>query len=677
MKTLKILIVEDETGHIDLIEEMVQRFEASESMRVEVSVMTTVPLTGRLVHTSVEEKDWDYDVILLDLKVPISGDKTWAESKRIYGDFGGCLAAELIASSGSRSLVLIRSGFIQEWPDGVPKDGRRILEERNRILYYHKDGDAPLEPMLHLALRATADEKAFDRILHQKILFAARTDYPVLLLGETGTGKELVARSIHHHWSLRKTEESNGSGSQTKRPFLTVNCALLGHELLRDELMGHVKGSFTGAFQHKLGTILRAAGLSQGTPPRDNAEGGPDFGKLNLTHDNLVKYLDSLKKNPAQPLGTPLNAVRDFFDELDKAAEQTRRFLERIAQSAAAVGSDAFKKWLRALGGNDAMQEVRETDSSPLDLVYDNEHSYGTLFLDEIGYLDPATQGMLLRLLGSFEVLPVGYEGSIKLKHLRIIAATSNSRWLQIADGQRPDAAVHAELDEGPKADLYHRLAYHVIVLDGLSKKEVEPFIEAKGRAKDFWRSELGKNIAEEIKTAVGAGKFLGHRRELEKLVRLIEAYHNVLPLLGRDDTLSPREKLSWNFVASDLWYPQQRVGVYRENNNSTAQTDEDRQPKIDEDGVSQVAEGMKRKLEVVLTEYLGSGDWSGAFSSTEMKKIFNRVDATRRSEFRSKLRECVKLGRDGRSMDVKNAIAKRVVQGVKNYRALTDFFKP
>lgn len=77
---------------------------------------------------------------------------------------------------------------------------------------------------------------------------AARTDATVLITGETGTGKELVARAIH--------QNSPRAGG----PFITVNCGAIPRELLESEMFGHVKGSFTGAVANRRGKAELADG---------------------------------------------------------------------------------------------------------------------------------------------------------------------------------------------------------------------------------------------------------------------------------------------------------------------------------------------------------------------------------------------------------------------------------
>jgi two-component system nitrogen regulation response regulator NtrX len=86
------------------------------------------------------------------------------------------------------------------------------------------------------------------KAMRQQIAVTAPTNGRVLIYGESGTGKELVARALHAA-SLRP----NG-------PFVEVNCAAIPEELIESELFGHVKGSFTGATEDKIGKFQKADG---------------------------------------------------------------------------------------------------------------------------------------------------------------------------------------------------------------------------------------------------------------------------------------------------------------------------------------------------------------------------------------------------------------------------------
>jgi transcriptional regulator with GAF, ATPase, and Fis domain len=80
----------------------------------------------------------------------------------------------------------------------------------------------------------------------QRVEMVSRSDVPVLILGETGTGKELVARAIHN-----RSDRHSG-------PFLRVNCGAIPRELIDSQLFGHEKGSFTGASETRQGWFERA-----------------------------------------------------------------------------------------------------------------------------------------------------------------------------------------------------------------------------------------------------------------------------------------------------------------------------------------------------------------------------------------------------------------------------------
>ncbi|HEY3174596.1 MAG TPA: sigma-54 dependent transcriptional regulator [Candidatus Polarisedimenticolia bacterium] len=115
---------------------------------------------------------------------------------------------------------------------------QRRLEERNRML----------RDALGTGARRLIGVSPAIASLREQIATAAPTAGRVLIFGENGTGKELVARMIHS-LSLRKDE-----------PFIEMNCAAIPEELIESEMFGHVKGSFTGALENKKGKFELADG---------------------------------------------------------------------------------------------------------------------------------------------------------------------------------------------------------------------------------------------------------------------------------------------------------------------------------------------------------------------------------------------------------------------------------
>ena len=124
------------------------------------------------------------------------------------------------------------------------------LKERSRLaagLARAETENKTLREQLLIETELVGDSESIRR-LRERILRYAPTGATVLIRGESGVGKELVARAIHQH--------SNRGGG----PFVTMNCAALSESLLESELFGHERGSFTGAVGRKIGKFEQAHG---------------------------------------------------------------------------------------------------------------------------------------------------------------------------------------------------------------------------------------------------------------------------------------------------------------------------------------------------------------------------------------------------------------------------------
>ncbi len=122
------------------------------------------------------------------------------------------------------------------------------LKERSRLaagLARVEGENKTLREQLLIETELVGDSDSIRR-LRERILRIAPTGATVLIRGESGVGKELVARAIHQH------------SNRAEGPFVTMNCAALSESLLESELFGHEKGSFTGAVTRKIGKFEQA-----------------------------------------------------------------------------------------------------------------------------------------------------------------------------------------------------------------------------------------------------------------------------------------------------------------------------------------------------------------------------------------------------------------------------------
>jgi two-component system nitrogen regulation response regulator NtrX len=187
-----------------------------------------------------------FDVVLLDIWLPgMDGLATLARMRERQVD------AQVVIISGHgnvesavRAIKMGAFDFVEK-PLSLEKT---VLVVRNALRQRHLEAE-------NLALRARVDaqhtmvgESAGMTRLREQVAMAAPTNGRVLVFGENGTGKELVARNIHA-LSLRRTG-----------PFVEVNCAAIPEELIESELFGHVRGAFTGAVADRRGKFELAHG---------------------------------------------------------------------------------------------------------------------------------------------------------------------------------------------------------------------------------------------------------------------------------------------------------------------------------------------------------------------------------------------------------------------------------
>ena len=124
--------------------------------------------------------------------------------------------------------------------------------------------------------------ECFVRQVNRIPLFA-KADVPVLIAGETGTGKELFARAIHYH------------SARNGKPFVPVNCAALPDQLFENEMFGHVRGAFTSAFSHQQGLVAEADGGTLFLDEIDTLSPSAQTKLLRFSQDRQYRPLGSAK----------------------------------------------------------------------------------------------------------------------------------------------------------------------------------------------------------------------------------------------------------------------------------------------------------------------------------------------------------------------------------------------
>src|SRR6266404_2612931 len=182
----------------------------------------------------------EVDAILLDLRMPGGIDGIEALRRiRSHRDAPPVVVLTAFASA-ENTIEAMRLGAFDHLTKPIGRDELKALLQR----LPSRTGPVRNAPESSNGTLIGSSETM--RRVQKAIGLAADSDAIVIILGETGTGKELVARALHVH-SRRKDN-----------PFIAVNCAAIPQDLLESELFGHLKGSFTGAANDRTGAFRDA-----------------------------------------------------------------------------------------------------------------------------------------------------------------------------------------------------------------------------------------------------------------------------------------------------------------------------------------------------------------------------------------------------------------------------------
>jgi DNA-binding NtrC family response regulator len=191
----------------------------------------------------------DYDMLILDIMMPkMSGMEVLQRIKESHPDTDVIMITGL--NQIETAVKAMKLGAFDYLPKPFdPEELEMVVErafERRQLL--QENVNLKKEVSARYSFENIIGSSPPMQNVYRLIARCAPTNSTVMLRGDSGTGKELIARAIHFN-SLRKD-----------KPFVTVDCASLTENLLESELFGHVKGSFTGAVANKKGLLEEADG---------------------------------------------------------------------------------------------------------------------------------------------------------------------------------------------------------------------------------------------------------------------------------------------------------------------------------------------------------------------------------------------------------------------------------
>jgi two-component system response regulator PilR (NtrC family) len=266
-----ILVVDDEQSICELLEITFRK----EGHRVEVA------MNGDAARRKLESRI--FDIVISDIRLP---DSTGVELLRFCKEISPSSYFLLITGlpTVETAIAAVNSGadrYVIKDHDLVDQLRRAVRQVNETLKLKDEAGYLRRELRRLTGLDNIIGHSANMRAVFDMIMTIAPQTSRVLITGETGTGKELVARAIHEN------------SSRSQKPFITINCGAFPETLLESELFGYVKGAFTGANENREGLFKAANG---GTLFLD------EIGNMSLTMQ--VKLFRVLQEGKVRPIGS-------------------------------------------------------------------------------------------------------------------------------------------------------------------------------------------------------------------------------------------------------------------------------------------------------------------------------------------------------------------------------------
>ncbi len=248
MNQKRILVAEDDTSIANMLKDLLQ----GEGYAVDIA--------GNGKEALDFFKRDPYPVVITDIEMPIMDGNELVYHLNQY-DFPPIIFIETVHREVEMIIDVMRKGVHDYLTKPIDLDELLIkvykafefyeLKRTNREVVKQKNQLADDNRYLHGELRRLSGDEVIGanfglKDVMLKVQQVAAVDSPVLLLGDTGVGKDVLANTIHY------------SSPRSKGPFVSVNCGAIPESLLDSELFGHEKGAFTGALAQKRGRFERA-----------------------------------------------------------------------------------------------------------------------------------------------------------------------------------------------------------------------------------------------------------------------------------------------------------------------------------------------------------------------------------------------------------------------------------